>query len=61
MLRNNLQSGTENRTTVRLEWSFDVSTEARLLVQFFSGYGLNLLSYDQHQQARDDEQQRDPR
>jgi len=51
MIRNNLRFGSDNRTTIGLEWSLDFIAETRFLVQFFSGYGLNLLDFDTHQQS----------
>lgn len=51
MFRNNLGAGGENRSTVRLEWSFNLSDEIRVMFQYFTGYGLNLLDYDRHQQS----------
>lgn len=46
MLRNNFQS--ENRTTVQLEWSYPILEKVGIYVQYFNGYGENLLDYDQH-------------
>lgn len=46
MLRNNFQS--ENRTTMQLEWSYPILEKVGIYVQYFNGYGENLLDYDQH-------------
>ncbi len=47
MLRNNFQSG-DNRSSVLLDWSFPVMEKVGLYVQYFNGYGENLLDYNQH-------------
>lgn len=46
LLRNNFQS--ENRTSVQLEWSYPILDKVGIYVQYFNGYGENLLDYDQH-------------
>ncbi|MDX9709097.1 MAG: phospholipase A [Trichloromonas sp.] len=45
LLRNNFQS--ENRTSVQLEWSYPILDNVGIYVQYFNGYGENLLDYDQ--------------
>ncbi|WP_432822206.1 phospholipase A [Trichloromonas sp.] len=47
MLRNNLRSG-DNRGALLLDWSFPVMEKVGLYIQYFNGYGENLLDYDQH-------------
>ncbi|OHB25498.1 MAG: hypothetical protein A2X84_10045 [Desulfuromonadaceae bacterium GWC2_58_13] len=47
MLRNNFQRG-DNRSTFQVDWSFPVMEKVGLYVQYFNGYGENLLDYNQH-------------
>ena len=45
MLRNNLQSS-DNRGALQLEWCFPLGNTVGGYVQFFTGYGENLLDYN---------------
>jgi len=45
MLRNNLQSA-DNRGAMQLEWSFPLVRHVSGYMQFFTGYGENMLDYD---------------
>lgn len=45
MLRNNLQFD-ENRGALQLEWSFPLVRRVSGYLQFFTGYGENMLDYD---------------
>jgi phospholipase A1 len=47
MLRNNFHSG-DNRGALQFDWSFPVMEKVGLYLQYFIGYGENLLDYDQH-------------
>lgn len=44
MLRNNLDFS-ENRGAVQLEWSIPISEKVGFFIQYFNGYGENLLDY----------------
>ena len=44
LVRNNLQS--EGKGALEFGWSFPVSDNIRLYVQYFTGYGESLINYD---------------
>ncbi|WP_169579638.1 phospholipase A [Saccharospirillum impatiens] len=50
MLRNNLQAD-PNRGAAELSWSFPVNDRVRGRLQYFHGYGENLIDYDRFNQT----------
>ena len=50
MVRNNLDSGNDNRGAVEVSFSRDFIGKARILFQVFNGYGENLLDYQEYAQ-----------
>jgi phospholipase A1/A2 len=47
MLRNNFHRD-NNRSSVLFDWSFPVMEKVGIYIQYFNGYGENLLDYDQY-------------